>query len=257
MFSKLLVIVFFAVMVMTVPVWHTTVNAAIVTDGLISFWTFDANTVQGDTIEDIWGQNDGTIQGDPETSNDAKIGQAIDLDGAGDFISIDDPQDIPIGNDTYAIEAWFFADTTGAKGIMGWGTWGSGGMVNALRLMGNGFRHYWWGNDLDWATNAITGEWHHVIGQFDGTTRSLWFNGEMVTSDNPAGHNATLADVNIGTTNNRSEHFDGRIDELRLYNRGLTEEEIQENFEAEVNNLAVTNSAVKLPGLWGEIKTAE
>lgn len=79
----------------------------------------------------------------------------------------------------------------------------------------------------------------------------------MIISDNPAGHNATLADVNIGVTNNRSEFFDGRIDELRLYNRGLTEEEIQENFEAEVNNLAVTNSAVKLPGLWGEIKTAE
>ena len=257
MLSKRSVIVLFAVMVMTVPVWHTAVGATIVTDGLISFWTFDADTVQGDIIEDFWGQNDGTIQGDPEITNDGKIDQAIDLDGAGDFISIDDPIDIPIGDDNYAIEAWFFADTTGAKGIMGWGSWGSGNMVNALRLMGEGFRHYWWGNDLDWATNSITGEWYHIIAQFDGSTRSLWLNGEMITSDNPAAHNATLADVNIGVTNNRSEFFDGRLDELRLYNRGLTEEEIQENFEVKENSMAVANLARKLPGLWGEIKAAE
>ncbi len=256
MLSKRSVIVFFAVMVMAVPVWHTSVNAAIVTDGLISFWTFEADTVQDGTIEDTWGQNDGTIQGDPEISDDGKIDQAIDLDGAGDFISIDDPKDIPIGDDTYAIEAWFFADTTGAKGIIGWGNWGSGNMVNALRLMGNGFRHYWWGADLDWATNEITGEWHHIIAQYDGTTRSLWFNGEMITSDSPAAHNATLVDVNIGVTNNRSEFFDGRIDELRLYNRALTEEEVQQNFETEVK-IAVANLARRLPGLWGEIKAAK
>jgi len=80
----------------------------------------------------------------------------------------------------------------------------------------------------------------------------------MIISDSPPAHNTTLADVNIGTTNNRSEHFDGRLDELRLYNRALTAEEVQQNFEAESND-PVTSVTDKppLPGLWGKIKAAE
>jgi len=230
------------------------VQAQVATDGLISYWSFDKKKVTGNTVEDVFGNNDGTLVGDPQISDDGKINEAIELDGAGDYISIDAPQDIPSGNDNYAIEAWFYANTTGAKGIMGWGNWGNGNQVNALRLMNQGFRHYWWGNDLDWATNTITGEWHHIIAQFDGTTRALWFNGEEITSDNPAGHNAQIADVNIGTTNNRTEHFDGLIDEVRLYNRGLTEAEIQQNYEATAFGAAV-NPADKVASMWGKIKS--
>jgi len=230
------------------------VQAQVAIEGLISYWSFDSNTVTGNTVEDVFGNNDGTFAGDPQVSNDGKINEAIELDGAGDYISIDAPQDIPSGNDTYAIEAWFYANTTGAKGIMGWGNWGNGNQVNALRLMDQGFRHYWWGNDLDKATATITGAWHHIIAQFDGTTRALWFNGELINSDTPAGHNAQIADVNIGTTNNRSEHFDGLIDEVRLYNRGLTEAEIQQNYEATAFGAAV-NPADKVASMWGKIKS--
>lgn len=223
-----------------------------VTKGLISLWTFDKNTIKDDTVEDILGENEGTMHGGPKTS-EGKINEAIELDGVDDYVSIDDPKSIPSGNDTYAIEAWFFANTAGAKGIIGWGNWGSGNQVNALRLKGHGFRHYWWGNDLDWATNKITEKWHHVIAQFDGSTRSLWFDGEQINSDQPAGHNAKVADVNIGVTNNRTEFFDGKIDELRLYERALTEDEILKNYKAESNEMAV-NPAGKLSSFWGRIK---
>ena len=117
----------------------------------------------------------------------------------------------------------------------------------------NGFRHYWWGNDLDQATGDISGDWHHVIAQFDGNTRSLWMDGEMINSDQPAGHNAQIADVNIGVTNNRSEFWDGRLDEMRLYNRALDEEEIQQNYKVSSNVMAVESTG-KLSTLWGKIK---
>ncbi len=254
MFNKTFITV---VLLIATVIWYASTAEAepFVTNGLISFWTFDKNTIKGDTVEDVWGENDGTMHGAPPTS-EGKINEAIELDGADDYVSIDAPKSIPSGNDAYAIEAWFFADVAaGAKGIMGWGNWGSGNQVNALRLMDHGFRHYWWGNDLDWATNTITGEWHHIIAQFDGTTRALWFDGEQITSDKPAGHNAQIADVNIGVTNNRTEFFDGKIDELRLYNRGLSEAEIQQNYNAESNILAV-NPARKVSICWAEIKAS-
>ena len=256
MLGKSSVAVVSTLIITMVLVFYTTARAQFVTEGLISFWTFDKSTVKGDVVEDVWGENDGTMQGGPKTA-EGKINEAIELDGADDFVSIDAPKSIPKGNDTYAIEAWFFADVaSGAKGIMGWGSWGAGNQVNALRLKDHGFRHYWWGNDLDWATNSITGEWHHVIAQFDGKTRSLWFDGKMITSDQPAGHNAQIADVNIGVTNNRGEFFDGKIDELRLYSRGLSEDEVRKNFEAKSNTMAI-DSAGKLSTLWGQIKAGQ
>jgi len=51
-----------------------------VTDGLISFWTFDEATVTVDTVEDTWGNNNATIMGDT-TTGDGKIGQALECDG--------------------------------------------------------------------------------------------------------------------------------------------------------------------------------
>ena len=176
---------------------------AVVTDGLVSYWTFDTVSVDGVAVKDVWGQNHGTMQGDPEIVAAGKVAQAIDLDGDGDWVTIDDPRDIPVGDDTYAMEAWFFADAPGARAIMGWGMYGTGNSANAIRLwgaedpeQGSGLVNYWWGPDLEWErADPITGEWHHVIAQFDGTTRSLWFDGRMVASDEPGGH---LAGVYVG-----------------------------------------------------------
>ncbi len=225
-----------------------------VTEGLISFWTFDEATIEGGTLKDIWGNNDGTIEGDAKTGA-GKIAEAMELDGAGDYVNIAQPQDIPGGNDTYAIEAWFYADIMKIGGIIGWGTWGAGNQVNALRIGTDvsGFRHYWWGNDLDKATGDISGDWHHVVAQFDGRIRSLWMDGEMINSDQPAGHNAQIADVNIGVTNNRTEFWDGKLDEMRLYNRALDEDEIVQNYRVSSNVIAVAPTG-RLSTYWGGIK---
>jgi len=37
-------------------------KAQYVTPGLVGYWSFDDNTIQGDTIEDVYGDNDGTIR---------------------------------------------------------------------------------------------------------------------------------------------------------------------------------------------------
>jgi len=251
---KMIYFAFVIVMVITISFIGEALAQQFVTDGLISFWTFDDNAVTEKTVKDLWGNNDGTMMGNAKTG-EGNIGQALVLDGAGSYVSITQPQDIPKGNDTYAIEAWFYANTMKVEGIMGWGTWGASNQVNALRLGTdvNGFRHYWWGNDLDKATGDISKAWHHIIAQYDGKTRSLWFDGELINSDTPAGHNAQIVDVNIGVTNNRSEFWDGKIDELRLYNRALKEDEILKNYKATSNTIAVA-PAEKLSTCWGTIK---
>jgi hypothetical protein len=245
----------FVIVLLIAIIFTTEVMAQqFVQGGLISLWTFDDKSVSGKTIKDLVGKNDGTMMGNAKIS-EGKIGQALELDGSGSFVNISQPVDIPKGNDNYAIEAWFYTNEMKVGGIMGWGTWGTSNQVNALRIGTdvNGFRHYWWGADLDKATGDISKAWHHVVAQYDGKTRSIWFDGKMINSDTPVGHNTQIADVNIGVTNNRSEFWNGKLDEMRLYNRGLSEDEILKNFRAESNVMAV-KSAEKLGICWGKIK---
>ena len=44
---------------------HTTAKT-VVTDGLVSYWTFDQDDIAGNNVKDVWGNNSGTIVGDPE-----------------------------------------------------------------------------------------------------------------------------------------------------------------------------------------------
>ena len=135
-----------------------------------------------------------------------------------------------------AIEAWFFSDIMKFGGIIGWGSWGLQNQVNALRIGTdvNGFRHYWWGNDLDKTTGDISNDWHHMVA-IDGKVRSLRLDGIMINSDQPVGHNAQMIDLNIGVTNNRTEFWDGKLDDIRIYNRALSIDEIKRNYESGIS----------------------
>jgi hypothetical protein len=144
---------------------------------------------------------------------------------------------IPVGNSNYTLEAWVKPNTvSGANGIVGWGNWGGGNQVNALRFNGpTQIHNYWWGNDLVVTIpNALDGNWHHVAATFDGTTRSIFWDGVLKGSDHPGGHNVTIStNMNIAATNNY-EYFDGAIDEVRIWSVGRSEAQIQDNMNSPI-----------------------
>ena len=64
MFNKIFITV--ALLITVVALYANMAEAQpFVTKGLTSFWTFDKNTIKGDTVEDVWGENDGTMHGAP------------------------------------------------------------------------------------------------------------------------------------------------------------------------------------------------
>ena len=82
----------------------------IVEDGLVSYWSFD-----GGTAEDLFGDNDGTIEGGPGVV-DGKIGDALEFDGVDDFVDMGDPADdsLDFGDEKdFSIAAWM--DTTACR----------------------------------------------------------------------------------------------------------------------------------------------
>lgn len=93
-----------------------------------------------------------------------------------------------------------------------------------------GFRHYWWGADLDCSGAQCplsAGNWYHVASTWDGTTRKLYLNGVLKRSDTPGANNATAANFHIGKTC-CSEYFNGLIDDVAIFSRALTQAEVTE-----------------------------
>ncbi|HSK05060.1 MAG TPA: LamG domain-containing protein [Kofleriaceae bacterium] len=72
------------------------------------------------------------------------------------------------------------------------------------------------------------GEWHHVAGRFDGTEKELFIDGKEVDEVDVTidydGH-----DIYLGGDQNGGDevlHWDGVLDDVRIYNRDLTDDEI-------------------------------
>jgi hypothetical protein len=162
-------------------------------------------------------------------------GHALEFEGLDDYVSNATPAMIPIDNETYTIEAWVYPDTMDDLGIVGWGNYGTTNQVNALRLNAGGIRNYWWGNDLQANTVDISGAWHHIAATFDGTTRRIYLDGTLVSFDTPTGHTVPSAtNFTIGTTNT-DEYWNGKIDEVRIWNVGRSQAEIQAYMKSTLN----------------------
>lgn len=182
----------------------------------------------GSQWDDLSGNNNtGTLQNSPtySTSNQG----ILTFNGSNQYTTFNSPVNIPIGNSNYTISVWFNTSSLGQNGFIGWGNYGTGNQVNALRLSATGFIHYWWGNDLSVNTALSINTWYNIVARFDGTNRQLWLNNVLIGSDTPgSGHNVPNSNnLTIGVTN-VNEYFNGKISNVEIYNRAISDSEIDE-----------------------------
>ena len=79
------------------------------------------------------------------------------------------------------------------------------------------------------------GSWHHVSGVYDGSEFSLYVNGLSVASVLRSGLiAANETPLEIGNLPSSVRYFDGAIDEVRIWSRALTQNEIQNNMYVEL-----------------------
>jgi len=182
----------------------------------------------GNQWNDLSGNNNtGTLQNSPTYSS--SNGGILTFNGSNQYITFNSPVNIPIGNSNYTISVWFNASSLGNKGFVGWGGYLNTNQVNALRLSATGFIHYWWGNDLAVNTALSINTWYNVVARFDGTNRQIWLNNVLIGGDTPgSSHNVPNANnLTIGTTN-VNEYFNGKISNVEIYNRAISDSEIAE-----------------------------
>ncbi|MBL7185177.1 MAG: LamG domain-containing protein [Phycisphaerae bacterium] len=95
--------------------------------------------------------------------------------------------------------------------------------MNGTSLYGGGY-----GDDVLLSDFWEVGVWHHICLTYDGTAARLYADGIQVASEAKT-WDLALGRAHIGRqVNNAAEFWDGVIDDVRIYNRVLTPEEIQQ-----------------------------
>jgi hypothetical protein len=77
------------------------------------------------------------------------------------------------------------------------------------------------------ALNANT--WYHVAATYDGASMKLYINGVLDASKAQTGSVSSNGAFNVGYLYNTSRNFNGKIDEVRVWKRALSQTEISQN----------------------------
>jgi prepilin-type N-terminal cleavage/methylation domain-containing protein len=214
--------------------------------GLVGYWSFDEGT--GTIAYDLSGYgNNGTLNN--FNFNEAsgwitgKIGKALIFDGSNDWVRVSNSTSLDI-NKNISVFAW-----VNRSRIVDWERilgryYYSGGNTGSWELdLGQGYLRCIFNINGIWryahapaGTNNATGTWYFVGCVYDGSRLYNYVNGELKATSMASGNiTTTTYPLAIGTTSDGASIqnvIQGIIDEVRIYNRALSDSEIKYLYEA-------------------------
>lgn len=218
--------------------------------GLKGYWSFNGKDLSGTTAYDRSGAgNTGTLTNGPAVT-EGRLGQGLSFDGTNDYVNIPDSTSL---SPTAAMTVSFWTNITSsissqcrsflAKNASGQRSWAltattSGGVVFYVAT-----------NTNDTGTYGSTGggliaqnQWAYVTAVFDGAgsgnadRAKIYVNGVQsnvtFTGTIPASLTDTSQAVRFGESAMSCTALPGYLDEVRIYNRALTEAEIKSLYNA-------------------------
>jgi hypothetical protein len=215
-----------------------TVNGSAPAEGLVA--AYDFNQGSGTVLADVsGGGNNGTINGATWTAS-GRYGSALQFNGTSNFVSIPDSAALDLTTGM-TIEAWVYPTVapTGWRAVVAKSN--SGGDVYYLHagssnnnspatgIFSGGQERILYGG-----TRLTANTWVHLASTYDGTTQRLYVNGVQVASRAQTGNIQTSTGVLRIGASVWGEYFQGRIDDVRIYNRALTAAQIQSDMNAPV-----------------------
>lgn len=169
-------------------------------------------------------------------------GSALRFDGSDDYVIRSNISGLSLGNSPHTIEAWIKLEKLPTN-IRAWAV-----------LLGNadlGSHHWLIREDLStqlgrWNQSDLScqcypnieiGKWNHIVTSFDGSNIRGYLNGSSLTCNQVCNFNLrglpfTLAKPGI----DGEDYFGGIIDEVRIYSRALSINEVQDHYNGKYTN---------------------
>jgi hypothetical protein len=215
-------------------------------EGLTGYWQFE------NTTNDASGNNNHIASVNGTSYTDyirGRLGKALRFDGVDDHATVPDDTSFDETLDPeegITVSAYIYAEAD------------TGYIVDK----GTAYSLYLSGGDLTFdfdtgTTNSESlgspplNEWTHVAAAYNATTGDItgYVDGSPTTASASGNLTNSPKDLRIGSDDNGNTNFDGRIDQLRVYNRAITAAEAQSFTSSECNNRQRTLECVNNPDL--------
>jgi hypothetical protein len=189
---------------------------------MVSWWSADGHSF------DLYGIYSGTMM-NGTTYASGRVGRAFSFDGVDDFVEVDLSFD-DIGNTPFTIDFWMFSRSDGNNTYVLGKSHPDGGFGWDMRLSNNSIQVYGvngWDLNITSDTSVTRDAWHHVALASTDTTVTLYVDGVLKGTSPRSAISSTTNPGRIGyTTNFGGSAFFGLIDEVGIFNRALTSQEI-------------------------------
>jgi hypothetical protein len=224
------------------------------TNDLVAYYPF-----KGNANDDSGSGNNGTVVGATLTQDMFGVpSSAYSFDGLSDYISVPDfPQ---ADANAHTMSMWIQANSwtnmrssaiyvdildkdNAVAGQRQWDCAGTqtGQIICAVFTSEGEY-------DLDSISELQTNQWYHVVTTWDGTNESVFINGVYDSSiPAPGSLVQASAPVTIGANPGFYQFFDGKIDDVRIYDRALSSTEVTQLYAYDLTNSEPPTTATATP----------
>ena len=216
-------------------------NTGTLKDGLVGYWSFDGPDVAGVLAYDRSSSYaTGTLTNGP-VRKIGRIGQGLEFDGVNDYVDAGTNNILNFTGD-FSISAWYKVDAiTDAHILVGRANAGfslSAGNAGYYLLTRNVSGQNWIYfqsagttavSNAVFSTGIVTGQWRHVVGVRSGNLHTLYVDGIPQATDEDAFGDSSAPGATLFISKSFLNEFyvDGAIDDVRIYNRALSPDEIR------------------------------
>lgn len=209
-------------------------------DDLVSYWKLDVDAANQ---IDSHGSNDGTVDGAVFDAG-GLINNCYDFDGDNDFISLANPENLSPDDNDWSLSLWFKTNNTTADDRILFASWNT--EISDWLTLGFNSSHeinFQVDDGSDPRTNLNAGSgwnddvWHLAVVTRNAATNEwvLWVDGVNQDSDSLTDSSVdTVNNAKIGQDWNGARGWGGLIDEVAIFDKVLSEAEIEELFNGGV-----------------------
>jgi len=215
-------------------------NNLYVTDGLVLYLDAgDSNSYPGSgtTWFDLSGNgNNGTLTNGPTYSSN-NLGSIV-FDGVNDYVSVSPTSINSNITNSITLNCWVKVNSTSYQ-VIGGGQDSAGVRYTASFNSNASLNTY--GFDLESTSgqvrlesssnSLILNSWVNLVGTYDGSTAKFYLNNSLVDTDNgTSGNIVDFDNIIFGMDISSLRYLNGNIAQVQIYNRALTQQEVQINF---------------------------